>query len=196
MPKFVFVHGANGSGKTTLARLLITCAGGIHSADPLPGIPGSVISYAPRGMAFIGPYRTATGGADSIQPYAIVPQSIEHLMRKGGGYDIFAEGLVTPGVALCERVYKSGMRAGYDCHFILLDVPIDECTQHVLARRHRKGNQKPYDNAHLIKKHRSALNWVRNLKQAKVPAMQMSWSAAVRFCLRTYALTAEHVAWE
>jgi hypothetical protein len=191
---FIFVHGAGGSGKSTLARVLIACAGGVSSSSPLP--KGAVISYTPAKVALLGPYHTPTGGVDSIHPYALVPQAIKHLLYVEAWPYVFAEGLMTPGVETCRQIYVAATRMRAKAHFVLLDVPIDVCTRNVEARRARKGTDKPYDNHHLIKKHQSANNWIRNLHDAGIPnTHKLTWKKALRFCMNQFELSAEHVKW-
>ena len=186
---FIYVHGAGGSGKTTLARSLITCAGGVSDTRPCPS--GAVVSYTPASVALVGSYRSATGGADGVQPYALVPKAIEDLLNDG--YSVFCEGLMSPGVETCRRIFQTTKRYHATCSFIALDVSIEECTAHVIKRRLRKGNLKPYDNDLLVKKHRSVMNWVGNLKNAGIPASKMTWPQARDYCLRTFNLGAETV---
>lgn len=193
MSHLIYVHGCNGSGKTTLARVVIACAGGIVRTEPCTP-DGALVSYTPRSVALIGPYRSATGGADSVQPYALVPAAIHQTLVDG--YDVFVEGLMTPGLETCRAIWKDAAKMRVQARFILLDVPIDRCTRHVQARRNRKGNEKPYDNAHLVKKHRSASSWIDNLKRAGIPAYRLPWWKARNHCLAVFGLSAEGVEWQ
>lgn len=150
---------------------------------------GAVLTHTRKYLVLVGPYRTATGGADSVQPYALVPKTIHHSLVQG--YSVFCEGLMTPGVETCRQIWASSVKLRVDVTFLLLDVPIDECIAHVQARRDRKGNDKPYDPELLVKKHRSSSNWIENLKAAGLPTQKLPWKAARDFCLHAYNLSAE-----
>lgn len=182
---FIYVHGANGSGKSTLARTLLAYAGGVVRTERCKS--GALVSYTHHALAFIGPYRTPTGGADSVHPYTLVPAAIHELLQ--GGYSVFCEGLITPGVETCKRIWIDTTRIGAGVGFIALDVPLSVCIEHVQTRRQRKGNNKVFDTSNVEKKHRSVKNWVPNLKAAGVPAAFATWNRALRHCAATFDLT-------
>lgn len=188
----IYVHGANGSGKSTLARQIIMAAGGIAAMAPW-GEDEVVVTFtrSERSIALVGKYSTPTGGADSVQPYALVPATALRLL--GEGYNVLVEGLMTPGVETCKGIHRQATRHSVDgaCHFVLLDVPVETCTRNVITRRTRKGNLKRYDNAHLVKKHRSASNWIDNLKAAGLPAHRLTWREARDYCYRVFKINSD-----
>ena len=194
-PTLIYVHGANGSGKSTLARQVIMAAGGVRSMAPW-GPHQTIVTFT-RGsdrkgpIALVGKYSTPTGGADSVQPYAHVPATALALLREG--YNVLVEGLITPGVDTCKAINAQATKYQTDAlvEFVLLDVDIDTCTRHVLERRTRKGNAKTYDNSHLVKKHRSASNWIDNLKAAGLTARRMPWRNARDHVFKVFAINAD-----
>lgn len=191
-PRLIYVHGANGSGKTTLAHVLMTCAGRPVRLVSPPTPQTAPSTHTKDGLVLVGPYRSATGGADSVQPYAFVPHTISHYIRKGK--NVFVEGLMTPGVDTCRWIYEDAKKHGAKVTFIWLDVNISTCTAHVLARRARKGNEKPYDNAHLVKKHKSSFSWAQNLAKLGLPVQALTWEKARAYCLSEFRLTAPPIA--
>lgn len=184
--RLIYVHGANGCGKSTLARYLLICSGGVVQTRVCPS-GGASLTETTSGPVFVGRYRTATGGADGVQPYASVVMALQWLLRSSAKH-IFVEGLMTPGVATCGVIYQTAHNFGVRCDFILLDIPTEVCTCNVLTRRARKGNEKPYDNAHLLKKHKSAGNWANNLRAAGMPCHNLTWRKARDYCCRSYGV--------
>jgi hypothetical protein len=184
---FIYVHGPNGAGKTTLAYSLITCAGGIVEEKRTKA--GALLSITKENVVFIGKYRTACGGADGVQPYSLVPDAVRVCLANKR--HVFCEGLMTPGVETCQTMARFARYHRVNAVFILLDASIDVCTRHVVERRERNGNFKPYDNAHLVKKHRSSKNWANNLRAAGLTCLNLKWGEARDYCQRSFGITAD-----
>lgn len=175
--KLVYIHGTNGSGKSTLARALLAAAAHPTGIEHLPGNPKASWTNTAGGVVFIGKYGNACGGVDGLSPYAAIKDIVG--MHADEGEIMLAEGLVTPGLATCQELANM-----VNTHlFIHLDVPLEACVANVLTRRSRKGTDKPYDTANLIKKRASAESWIRRLGEAGLAVQICSWNEAYLRCL-------------
>lgn len=175
MNTLVYVHGTNGSGKSTLARAVLAAAGGPKAVCSVPGLPKAkyTTTHTPRTF-LVGKYLTSCGGVDGILPYALVGDILGFI-----GGNTFAEGLVTPGVATCQRFTDMYDRAV----FILLDTPETQCIRNVLKRREEAGNTKPYSADNLYRKARSARSWAVNLERTGLEVHRLQYPDALRLTL-------------
>lgn len=186
--KLIYVHGTNGSGKSTLARYLLMCAGGIKTIARHPST-GAYCTYSWKRLACVGKYRALTGGADGVQPYALVPKTAIALLKDGR--DVLIEGLMSPGVETCADLTKSAQKLGADVRFIRLDIGFYQSVQNVLRRRMLAGNEKDYDPGNLRKKQRSCDGWFENLAAAGLPIYGFEWTNTLSYCMESYGLTTE-----
>jgi len=186
--KLIYVHGTNGSGKSTLARYLLMCAGGIKDIKP-HAATGAHCTYSWRRLACVGKYRALTGGADGVQPYALVPTTALALLKDG--YDVLVEGLMSPGVETCKTLTRKAQKLGASVRFIRLDIGFYQSVQNVLRRRMLAGNEKEYDPGNLRKKQRSCDGWFENLAAAGLPIYGFGWDNALSYCMQNYGLTTE-----
>ncbi len=184
----VYVHGTNGSGKSTLARYLLMCAGGIKEIKP-HAVTGAYCTYSWRRFACVGKYRALTGGADGVQPYALVPKTALALLKDG--YDVLVEGLMSPGVETCQTLHDRAVKMGVKVKFIRLDIGFYQSLQNVLRRRMLAGNEKEYDPGNLRKKQRSCDGWLENLGAAGLPVWGLNWEQALDYCLQNFNLNTE-----
>lgn len=185
-PNLIYVHGTNGSGKSTLARYLIMCAGGIKRIAPHP-VTGAKCTYTHGRLALVGKYSTATGGADGVQPYALVPRTAVALLADG--YDVLVEGLMTPGVDTCAELTRKARKLGATTRFIRLDVGFYLSCENVKRRRYLAGNDKPFDPINLRKKQQTCHSWFERLAAAHLPIYGFNWENARDYCLSTYQLS-------
>lgn len=185
MKRFVYVHGTNGSGKSTLARGVLAAAGGLSVYTPthVGKLGKAGFSETPRGVALLGAYVRACGGVDGFSPYAHIHEVLDAVIGKG--YDnVFAEGLITPGVETCQKLAERFHQA----IFIVLNTPVEDCIAHVMSRRKRKANDKTYDPANLYKKHASAMNWGDRLERNGLTVHRLEYREAYRLSLRHLGL--------
>lgn len=191
MSRLVYVHGTNGSGKSTLARAVIAAAGGQTAYDRHPKLPRAASTHTARGLVLLGRYRAACGGVDLIAPYQDVLEEIKRqTMRKAifgkEPPNVFAEGLITPGVETCTRMASQFD----DAHFIHLDTPEEQCHANMLARRKRMGKaDQPYDPRNIYSKARSARSWVNNLQRSGLNAYGLQYTEARETVFRLLGLT-------
>ena len=193
MPKqpkqsLIYVHGTNGSGKSTLARYLLMCAGGIKAIKQHP-VTSAYCTYSYGRLACVGKYRALTGGADGVQPYALVPKTAIALLRDG--HDVLIEGLMSPGVETCQALHDRAVRLGAYVRFIRLDIGFYQSVQNVLRRRMLAGNEKEYDPGNLRKKQRSCDGWLENLGAAGLPIYGLDWNNTRDLCMQQFKLTTE-----
>lgn len=184
MSTLVYVHGTNGSGKSTLARRVLEEAGGAKSMHhmPLNKKAAWTNTHTPD-VTLVGKYLTSCGGVDGILPYASVYDVLYGLsLFPSAG--VFAEGLVTPGVATCQRFAGLFDRTV----FILLTTPEKQCIKNVLKRRDTAGNTKPYDPSNLHVKARSARSWADNLERTGLEVHRLQYREAVRMSLALLSL--------
>lgn len=181
----IYVHGTNGSGKSTLARYLIMCAGGIRVIKPHPRT-GAKCTYTYGRLALVGKYSTATGGADGVQPYSLVPTTALALLADG--HDVLVEGLMTPGVDTCAELYRKAKKLGASVRFIRLDIGFYQSCENVKRRRYLAGNDKPFDPVNLRKKQNTCQSWFERLAAAYLPIYGFDWRNTRDYCLSTYKL--------
>lgn len=173
MSTLVYVHGTNGSGKSTLARAVLAAAGGATGVGCVHGYPKATWTLTPQcSVSFLGKYKTSCGGVDGISPYSLVHQVLEDQAAKQ--MDVFAEGLLTPGLETCQRFAKLYTKAV----FIHLDTPEDQCIRNLLPRRAAAGNDKPYDPTHLYLKTKAARRWALRLRGGGLDVRTLQWPQA------------------
>lgn len=183
MSTLIYVHGTNGSGKSTLARAIMAAAGGSAGYQETAVRPNKCgVTHTFAGVVMMGKYGNACGGMDGISPYALaLPEMRKHATK---GRNVFAEGLITPGIQTCATA--AGMFE--QAVFIHLDTPNHQCVSNVLVRRARKGTNKPYNPANLHRKAGSAGSWANRLKGAGLNVKQLEWMQAYRLCLELLGL--------
>jgi energy-coupling factor transporter ATP-binding protein EcfA2 len=182
---FVYVHGTNGSGKSTLARAVLAAAGGVEQVEALPENKKATWTWTNGSpTVLLGKYGNACGGMDGFQPYEDVHQVVSRL--GANGFNVFGEGLITPGVETCYRMAQQF----YHHAFIFLDTPVEQCVANVLKRRARKANDKEYNPANLYKKHQSAASWADRLEKAGLQVFRAQYPEALRLTLARLSLTA------
>ena len=144
----VSIRATHGAGKSSIVTKIMDKYG----ADPVEvAAPGQakfkVVGYhvllpggaGQRPLFIVGPYKTACGGCDAIQPYSdILPLVRKYADR---GWHVLLEG------ALVSSSYGS---VGHllneyapDSVFAFLDTPLEECLARIARRRAAKGNFEP-----------------------------------------------------
>jgi hypothetical protein len=184
----VYVHGTNGSGKSTLARAVLAAAGGAQCEPWNATKEGKAfITESKVGVYLLGKYGNACGGLDGYSPYALVLPAARATSKLGSG--VFAEGLITPGVETCHTLASYFDRAV----FLHLATPVEDCILHVLARRTRKANDKPYDPANLYKKAQSAASWADRLERSGLEVHRLNYRQAYSLTLDVLGLDSPDV---
>lgn len=135
------LNGTHGSGKSTVAyRLLRKYRHSVHqdrSAGPKATKPlGYIVDLYPgKQLYIVGPYTTACGGCDAVQPFADIWPRVDEASAL---YDhVLFEG------ALQSTTYgaqgKASEQMGADFVFAFLDTPLEECVRRVNQRRLERG---------------------------------------------------------
>lgn len=143
-PKFqgriVSLRGTHGSGKSTVVTSIMKRYG----AEPVPQ-PGrrKPLGYwvkLPSGELFVvGPYETACGGCDAIQPYADIWPRIQSAADAGKAV-LFEGALVSSSYGSIGRSLEPyGERVTY----AFLDTPLEVCLERIRQRRAARGNLEP-----------------------------------------------------
>lgn len=149
--KLISLRGTHGSGKTFVMHNFLKA----HPSKPKYGMLGARLPEAYEltmkgadGPVFvIGPYLTACGGLDAVQPY----ENILKLLSKyePEGHMVF-EGLMASGVygRIGEWMEPFKKRV----HVLFLDTPYEKCVERVESRREARGNRTELDPTNVKKK--------------------------------------------
>lgn len=181
----IYVHGTNGSGKSTLARHMIMCSGGVKKLTKHK-VTGAKVTYTYGKLALVGWYRSPTGGADGVQPYASVPITALALLKDG--HNVLVEGLMTPGVETCAKLCNAAKKLNVYMKFIKLDIGYFQSLENVKRRRSLTGNTKEFDPSNLRKKQRSVEGWFENLAAAHLPVYGLDWENTRDLCLSAFKI--------
>ena len=145
MTTIVSIRATHGAGKSEIVRKIL--AKYPHSAKFEEGAKrpfGYVVELpASRKLFVVGPYLTACGGCDAVQPYARIWPLVDAYAQ--AGYDVLLEG------ALVSSSYGSighsmnywATNQGARCYFAFLDTPLATCLQRIAQRRAARGNLEP-----------------------------------------------------
>lgn len=139
----VSIRGTHGSGKSSVVTKIMAQYGAneffsMHGDKRV--LEGYFVELpAGKTLYVVGPYRTACGGCDAVQPYSeIIPRVRE---AADHGNHVLLEG------ALVSSSYGSvgHMMNEYapDAVFAFLDTPLEECLARIARRRAAKGNFEP-----------------------------------------------------
>lgn len=131
------LNGTHGSGKSTVAYKLL--AKFPHAVAQPEGAkkPSGYVVALPNGkkLGVVGPYTTACGGCDAVQPFDRIWPLVESFYQTCD--HVFFEG------ALLSTVYGSQGKAsealGSDFVFAFMDTPLEECVRRVNSRRAAAG---------------------------------------------------------
>lgn len=157
------IRGTHGSGKSTAVRLLLDT----YPHVPLPNANVKrpegyqvAVPWLKRLVMVVGPYHTACGGCDAVQPCALVFNRVEEYAK--GGHVVFEGALVSQmGIARVER-YLGLYQDGYVT--AVMDTPLDECLRRIGERRKARGDDRPLDPKNTTVKHRSITNAVDKVR--------------------------------
>ena len=147
MVTIVSIRGTHGSGKSTIVRKILDKYP--HEALKFKETdkrPYGYIVQMPTGceLAVVGPYHTACGGCDAVQPYAHILDHINAAV--GNGCDVLFEGaLVSSSYGSVGVLLNSYATTGHRAVFAFLDTPLQTCLDRIKARRAAKGNHEPLD---------------------------------------------------
>lgn len=171
MPTILKLTGTNGSGKSTVGRALLRLYGG--NAEALQTVvkrsgarDEDLLLHFGTGSKLIvlGPYETACGGCDAIQPYSrIIDKLREYTTSKyTKGAHIFMEGVMISGRGSIGEFFDS-LPKRYNVVYGVMDTPLAVCIERVNARRAARGVTEPVNPTNMTAKHRSRMTEQRSL---------------------------------
>lgn len=149
------IRGTHGSGKSTAVRDLMQQ----YITAPIKAAPTDKrpIAYQLTGaldqvpVFIIGPYETACGGCDAIQPYDRIWPLVEKYAKKG--HVVFEGALVSSSVGEIGR--SMAARRKKDCVVCFLDTPVEVCLKRIEKRRKKKGDDRPLNPHNTTVKHQA-----------------------------------------
>lgn len=135
----VSIRGTHGSGKSTIIRKILDKYP--HEASYTPGNtkrPAGYLATLPSGPLYIpGPYVTACGGCDAINPYSGIWPLIDRAAQSG--YHVLFEGALVSSSygSIGQAMNNWATQQSTDCVFAFLDTPLDKCLSRIAERRQK-----------------------------------------------------------
>lgn len=157
MTKIYSIRGTNGSGKSTLVRAFVPTLTGDHRGGPVDLQPykaptkrepdrqkraeGYCFDTVDLGrVGVIGSYRTACGGLDSMNSFAVQQAAIVWMTLKLEPRHILAEGILASTVYGSWGEFAERCRAAGDTYvWCYLDTPLEICLDRIRARQMNSG---------------------------------------------------------
>lgn len=192
----VSIRGTHGSGKSSVVTKIMGLYPFKTIETRVPGKPnkpdklrtdGYVVAL-PNGetLYIVGPYKTACGGCDAIQPYSDIAGQI--------GY----------GFGACDHVLLEGalVSSSYgtighlmdtfapNAVFAFLDTPLDECLRRIAARRAAKGNFEPVNPKNTSVKHENVARTKAQMDKlgSRIRIVDIDHTQAVRQVLKLFGV--------
>ena len=156
----ISLRGTNGSGKSHLVFQLMKRFKTTPIGKDKTGKPMHYRLDLSRGeqLYVVGPYTSACGGCDTIQPYDDIWPMVEEVIPKG--HVLFEGSIVSSGYG---RIGEATEDYGDSVVFVFLDTPVEKCVQNVVNRRLARGNEKPFDPKNVYQKYRAVELSVNNI---------------------------------
>lgn len=134
------IRGTHGSGKSSLVQYLFK------------KYPHELLDVSPRGrpegyrvhtglrkpLYVVGPYATACGGCDAVQPYDLIWPRVERYAKLG--HVLFEGALISVSVGSIGLAMAKRKK---ECVILYLDTPVEVCLARIAARREKKGGNPP-----------------------------------------------------
>lgn len=151
----VNLRGTHGSGKSTVVRAVIdryptvpVTNGGRRPEGYRVGVP-----WLDRPVMVVGPYTTACGGCDAIQPFSLIFPLVDRYAAEG--HVLFEGALVSTSGT--ERVRRMVELYGSELVVAVLDTPLGTCLERILARRRARGDDRPLNPKNTTDKYNGVL---------------------------------------
>jgi len=166
------LRGTFGAGKSTAVRAILDAGDARPIYGALAQRPEAYeLSLAGEPTYVLGPYLTACGGLDAVQPYELICPLIERYAQAGNV--VFEGALVSGCWGAVGRLLE---RYGREAIVAFLDTPVDECIRRVQARRALRGDDRPFDPTNLISKHKTIARLKQKLDAAGIVRTMVSSS--------------------
>jgi hypothetical protein len=135
------IRGTHGSGKSTIVKQIMDRYNATAIIAEGSRKPEGYMMESCAGQLFVvGPYETACGGCDAIQPYSLIwPRVVDYAQR---GHVLFEGALVSSSYG---NIGRDSEVYGTQFVFAFLDTPLEVCLDRIRKRREAKGNMKPLD---------------------------------------------------
>lgn len=130
----VSIRGTHGSGKSTVVTTLMSQ----FPVQPIPGPKKRPTGYVVdlplnRHLYIPGPYDTACGGCDAIQPYSDIIPRLQWALDQG--FDVLFEGAL---VSSSYGTIGEFMNEQHNPVFAFLDTPLGLCLSRIALRRAKR----------------------------------------------------------
>ncbi len=137
----VSIRGTHGSGKSTIVRKILDKYPHSLVNPDKKGKPEGYLVNLPNGelLGVIGPYHTACGGCDAIQPYSDILKRVSHALQVCD-HVLFEGALVSSSYGTVGEFMND---FGSGAVFAFLDTPLSTCLERIKQRRAAKGNFEP-----------------------------------------------------
>lgn len=151
----ISIRGTHGSGKSTAVKELIAVGNGQPIMGALRNKPEAYrldIEGVREPVYVLGPYTTACGGCDAVQPYDLI---LELLSKYAGqGHIVFEGALVSSSHG---RVGDYMDQFGPQAVMAYMATPIDECLARIRKRREDRGDYRTLNTKNTEGKYRSVV---------------------------------------
>lgn len=170
------LRGTHGSGKSSVVQDLLkkypyeVLGTGKRPEGYLIHVEGLL-----RPLIAVGPYATACGGCDAIQPYDLIWPRVVRYAKKG--HVIFEGALVSVSIG---SIGEAMAKRRKECVVIYLDTPIDVCIERIQARRAKKGDLRPLDPKNTISKHLATERTKPKFEDLGVCCVVLSYKTATK----------------
>jgi hypothetical protein len=132
------IRGTHGSGKSYIVHQILKRFPNTEMPGKGEKTTGYIVQLKPRSVVFVvGPYKTACGGCDAVQPYDLIWPRVETAAELG--HVLFEGALVSSSVGNIGRA----MAERNDCTVAFLDTPLEVCLERIRKRREAKGDLRP-----------------------------------------------------
>jgi hypothetical protein len=173
----ISIRASNGGGKSHVVRALLQQG----VALPIYGVLGPKqpeaysLCLSDRITYVLGPYITATGGCDRINPYDLILDLIEKYAKLGN--------VVFEGVLVSSSYGRVGTlmeRWGQEAVMAFLTTSLEDCIRNVQTRRDARADAKPFNPKNLTSKyHQIVKSRLKMLKEGKVRVVDLEPATAL-----------------
>ena len=135
----VRLNGTHGSGKSTVATKIMKYLNTIPIGSEGKKRPDGYIVTLPQGSSrklfIVGPYETACGGCDAIQPFAAIWPTVEWAAKRG--FHVLFEGALVS--TTFGAIGEASREYGKNFVWAFMDTPLETCRERVNGRRAQRG---------------------------------------------------------
>lgn len=171
----ISLRGTHGSGKSTVVRTIL---------ERYPHVPLGTgkkpdgyrvsILFLRQPLFIVGPYLTACGGCDAIQPYDLIWPRIDSWSQQG--HVLFEGALVSSSYG---NIGRASEKFGDHVIFAFLDTPLEECIRRIKARRESRGSTKEFNPKNTISKYNSVKGSIDRIRGFKRRVVSVNYLKAI-----------------